>query len=162
MKIKTFLLVIIALAVVMSILYFAPVKIRRTYNGCIYSPDPGHEEQVSITLMGMLYRRLLSPDYIHAVIEINDMKFDLSSSMPSESIVENIQLKTSQHNYLVFSTEVNEGMTRTKGSVWISKDFKQIWGSMDFSDERYKANLYFAGPCKNAREANKIAESFMR
>ncbi|RUS47938.1 hypothetical protein [Cohnella sp. AR92] len=152
---KRKLLIILGLLVVaiglVTFAYLKPKPINKEFASVIYSFEEGFEQKTSITLKGKLHRDPFGGDLILGEITVDkDLKY-------------HIKLRDNRTHFFYPLMETNGANLRTIGTVYVSRDIKDIWLKLDAIDERYRIDGYVFGPASTREEANKlIKEKILR
>lgn len=158
MKIKIKIILIIVAIMVGVTIYTKPVDIDKTYEGCIYLPCEEFKKETTIKLKGILYRYVFHENFFEGSLEVDGIQYKINTP------IKKTLGKSCGLHYIGFAIEfINQGeFFKHVGTILISKDFKLIWGTLDKLESAYGEGCSFAGPCKNGKEANDIANKIRR
>ena len=129
--------------ILISVIYFRPVRINRNYRGYMYDENSKLDKSVEINLNGQL-KKNLSLNYL------------FSGSIEADGIKKQVVLKRIWAKYNIFKTIEYSAFIETKndktgefevtGTVNASNNFNEILIKLDEIDSKYNSKFNICGP----------------
>lgn len=132
--------------------YHRPDRIERGYAGIIYSTESGFEKKTVILIRGDLYKNLFGRDVFIGELTVDgDIKHKLK-----------LQDINKTYHGLITAIDFDAGVTKSIGSVMVSRKFDKAWIQLNEINSRYDiVEGYVSGPARTMEEADDLARSLL-
>lgn len=139
--------------IIISVIYFRPINIERSFSGYMYAEDNEFEKSTEITLVGELKKKLSLNHVFTGTIEVEGIK--------QEVIIKRIWSKnnifrTMGYSSFIETKDSETGQYEVTGTVDASKDFNEILIRLNAVDSKYNGKFNISGPSSSKKEAKNI------
>ena len=145
--------------ILISIIYFRPVSIERSYSGYIYAENNEFEKATEIKLVGELKKKLSLNYVFTGSVEVDGIKEQVILKRISSKI--NI-FKSLGYNAFIETKNNKTEQYEVTGTIDTSNDFNEIIIRLGKIDSKYNGKFNICGPSSNREEAKVITTNIGR
>ncbi|MGH4120429.1 hypothetical protein [Clostridium sp.] len=139
--------------IIISVIYFKPMKIERSFSGYMYAENSEFEKTIEITLIGELKKKLSLNHVFTGTIEVDGIKLPI---IIKRIWAKNNIFKTMGYSSFIEAKNSETGKYEVTGTVDISKDFNEILIRLNEIDSKYNGKFNICGPSSTKEEAKTI------
>ncbi|MCJ7689728.1 MAG: hypothetical protein MUO60_10490 [Clostridiaceae bacterium] len=139
--------------IIISVIYFRPMNIERSFSGYMYAEDSEFEKSTEITLIGQLKKKLSLNHVFTGTIEVEGIKLPI---IIKRIWAKNNIFKTMGYSSFVETKNSEIGQYEVTGTVDTSKDFNEILIRLNEVDIEYNGKFNVSGPSSTKEEAKTI------
>lgn len=139
--------------IIISLIYFRPIKIDRSFGGYMYAENSEFEKSTEITLVGELKKKLSMNHEFTGTIEVDGIKFPI---IIKRIWAKNNIFKTMGYSSFIETKNSETGQYEVTGTVDTSKDFNEILIRLNEVDSKYNGKFNISGPSSTKEEAKTI------
>lgn len=139
--------------IIISVIYFKPMNIERSFSGYMYAEDNEFEKSTEITLIGELKKKLSLNHVFTGTIEVDGIKLQV---IIKRIWAKNNIFKTMGYSSFIEILDSETGQYEVTGTVDTSKDFNEILIRLNEVDSKYNGKFNISGPSSIKEEAKTI------
>jgi len=142
--------------ILISVIYFRPMNIERSFGGYMYADDNEFQKSTEITLVGVLKKKLSLNHVFTGTIEVDDIKLNV---IIKRIWAKNNIFKTMRYSSFIETENSEIGQYEVTGTIDTSKDFNEILLRLNEVDSKYSGKFNICGPSSTKEEAKVIVSN---
>ncbi|MBU3146636.1 hypothetical protein [Clostridium sp. CF012] len=142
--------------ILISLIYFRPVSIKRNYSGYIFADNSEFEKSTEIVLVGELKKKLSLNHVFTGSVEAEGIK---EKVILKRIWSKNNIFKSSGYNAFIETKNSKTGQFEVTGTLDTSKDFNEIIIRLGKVDSKYNGKFNICGPSSTSEEAKGIIKA---
>jgi hypothetical protein len=142
--------------ILISVIYFRPINIERSFGGYMYAEDNEFQKSTEITLIGVLKKKLSLNHVFTGTIEVDGIKMQV---IIKRIWAKNNIFKTVRYSSFIETESGETGQYEVTGTIDTSKDFNEIIIRLNEVDSKYNGKFNISGPSSTKEEAKIIASN---
>ncbi|MBZ9686266.1 hypothetical protein G9F72_007980 [Clostridium estertheticum] len=139
--------------IIISIIYFRPVSIKRNYGGYLFADNSEFEKSTEIVLVGELKKKLFLNYVFTGSIEVDGIK---EKVILKRIWSKNNIFKSLGYNAFIETKNSKTGQYEVTGTLDTSKDFNEILIRLGKIDSKYNGKYNICGPSSTREEAKGV------
>ena len=139
--------------ILITIIYFRPVNIERSYSGYLYAENSEFAKSAEIKLVGELKKKLSLNYVFTGSVEVDGVK---EKVVLKRIWAKNNIFKTMGYSDFIETKNNKTGQYEVNGILNTSKDFNVIMLRLVKIDSKYNDKLTICGPSSNRKEAKGV------
>jgi hypothetical protein len=152
-NLKASIVIAIVGMILISIIYFRPVSIERSYSAYMYAENSEFKKSTEIKLVGELKKKLSLNHVFTGSIEVEGIKKQV---MLKRIWAKNNIFKTIGYSAFIESKNGKTGQYEVTGILDTSKNFNEILIRLGQIDSKYNGKFNICGPSSTREEAKGI------
>ncbi|MEK6266054.1 MAG: hypothetical protein N2B06_14985 [Clostridium sp.] len=142
--------------ILISVIYFRPINIERSFGGYMYAENNEFQKSTEITLIGVLKKKLSLNHVFTGTIEVDGIKLQV---IIKRIWAKNNIFKTMRYSSFIETQSSEKGQYEVTGTIDTSKDFNEIIIRLNEVDSKYNGKFNISGPSSTKEEAKIIASN---
>ena len=152
-SLKASIIIAVIGIILISVIYFRPVSIERSYSGYMYADNSETQKPTEIKLVGKLKKKLSLNYVFTGTIEVEGIKENV---IVKRVWAKNNIFKTIEYSSFIESENSKTGQYEVTGILIMSKDFNEILLRLEKVDSKFNGEFNICGPSSNRDEAKAI------
>ena len=152
-NLKASIVIAIIGIILISVIYFRPVSIERSYSGYMYAQNNEFGKSAEIKLVGVLKKKLSLNYVFTGSIEVDGIKENV---ILKRIWAKNNIFKTIGYSAFIESNNSKTGDYEVNGTLNTSSDFNEIIIKLSKIDIKYNGEYTICGPSSTRQEAESL------
>jgi len=152
-NLKATIVIAIIGVILISVIYFKPVNIERSYSGYMYAQNNDFGKTTEIKLVGKLKKKLSLNYVFTGTIEVEGIKENV---ILKRIWAKNNVFKTVGYSAFIENKNSKTGDYEVSGTLNTSNDFNEIIVKLSKVDIKYNGEYTICGPSSTRKEAESL------